>query len=175
MKHMRSMDQYPSVDRINYLFSYDDGILYWKSHGDGYECVTGRAAGYKVNGYTRLNIDDKVYLAHRIIWIMFHGDIADDHVIDHIDRNRSNNKIENLRMVSFSLNGHNRESNNVYKYKNRNKYLACIEIDGKRITKYFDNIEDGKEWVSKIKNDLYKNIDIKNGQYVPPLCNPSGE
>ena len=160
MKHIRPMNQYPNADRLNYLFSYDDGILYWKSHGDGYECVTGRIAGNKDknNGYMIVNVDDKKYYAHRIIWIMFYGDIADDHVIDHIDRNRSNNRIENLRMVSHSLNSHNRESNNVYKCKNGNKYFASVMIDGKKNTKYFDNIEDGKQWVSKIKNNLYKNI-----------------
>ena len=61
-------------------------------------------------------------------------------------------------MVSHSLNSHNRESNNVYKCKNGNKYFASVMIDGKKNTKYFHNIEDGKQWVSKIKKNLYKNI-----------------
>lgn len=158
MNHIRPMKEYPSKDRFNYLFGYNDGILYWKSHYDGCEYVTGRMAGTKHNGYIKVGIDGEDYFVHRIIWIMFNGDILENHVIDHIDRNRSNNRIENLRMVSYSLNSHNRESNNVYKCKNKNKYFACISIDGKRITKYFDNIEDGKEWISNIKTNLFNKI-----------------
>jgi len=150
------MKQYPNKDRLNYLFSYDNGILYWKSHSDGYECITGRNAGSKdKSGYIKVGIDGTNYLVHRIIWIMFNGDIQDNYVIDHIDRNRSNNKIENLRMVSQSLNMHNRQSTNIYKRKDRNKYAAHITIDGQTTFKYFDDIEDGKQWVSESKADLF--------------------
>ncbi|MDA7436471.1 HNH endonuclease [Synechococcus sp. AH-601-B19] len=45
---------------------------------------------------------------HRIIWTIINGDIEEGMVIDHIDRDKCNNKIENLRCVTQSENNRNR-------------------------------------------------------------------
>lgn len=50
-------------------------------------------------------INKKAYLAHRVIWLMIHGQWPDE--IDHIDGNPSNNKIENLRSVTRQENTKN--------------------------------------------------------------------
>lgn len=62
--------------------------------GDGYVCVT---------------ISGQKYPAHRIIWKMVHG--ADPLTIDHIDGDKTNNRLENLRNVSDLENQHNRKLN----------------------------------------------------------------
>lgn len=51
----------------------------------------------------------KIY-AHRAAWMYTFGDIHTDDVIDHIDGNGLNNRIENLRLVSRSLNQRNRKN-----------------------------------------------------------------
>ena len=44
---------------------------------------------------------------HRWIYMYHYGNIPDNMVVDHIDNDRSNNRIENLRCVSFELNSIN--------------------------------------------------------------------
>lgn len=58
--------------------------------------------------YWRVSINNQRYMAHRVIWCLLHGDICPILVIDHIDGNSSNNKKENLRLVTQKLNHRNR-------------------------------------------------------------------
>ena len=59
-------------------------------------------------GYIRYCILGKHYSGHRLIYETFCGEIPENMVIDHIDGNRSNNKLNNLRLVSYSDNAKNR-------------------------------------------------------------------
>lgn len=63
------------------------------------------------NGYIRIDIGGKRYSAHRLIWEAFNGEFSEDGVIDHIDGNRSNNALSNLRLVSQSDNMYNAQKN----------------------------------------------------------------
>lgn len=65
------------------------------------------------NGYKRVVLNSVKHSVHLLVWQTFKGEIPKGMVIDHIDGNRGNNKLENLRMVSQSenvrnayLNGH---------------------------------------------------------------------
>lgn len=81
------------------LFNYKDGSLYWKFSSKGHK--TGSKAGsiWK-NGYVIVKLNYKTYRAHRLIFMMHHGYMPIQ--IDHKDKNRSNNKIENLRDATSS-------------------------------------------------------------------------
>lgn len=83
---------------LNELFEYDEnsGNFYWKVKRRGVK--QGQLAGSKHSeGYVVIGINKKIYFAHRLAWIYKYGDIPEKHDIDHIDNNRSNNKISNLR------------------------------------------------------------------------------
>jgi hypothetical protein len=54
------------------------------------------------------NISGIKYKIHRIIWVMHYGEIDDSLLIDHVDGNPFNNKIENLRLVTYKENSLNK-------------------------------------------------------------------
>lgn len=54
-----------------------------------------------------ISLNGKHFYAHRVIWIIFHGKIPDGMIIDHIDGNAHNNRIENLRCVDYIHNSRN--------------------------------------------------------------------
>jgi hypothetical protein len=93
--------------RVRELFDYrEDGELIRKVNVA--RCARiGDVAGYLNNiGYKVTKVDGKSYLNHRLIWLWHHGYLP-EHGLDHIDRNKVNNRIENLREVSHSCNMRN--------------------------------------------------------------------
>lgn len=64
------------------------------------------------SGYQRVQFNQKVegikqhrnILVHRIVWDAFKGEVPEGYEIDHIDFNRSNNCIDNLRLLSIGAN-----------------------------------------------------------------------
>lgn len=94
------------MESLRNLFTYDPdtGVLTWACGRN-----KGRDAGYPTsNGYLRVKIGQTHYRVHRIIWKLYHGtDIPDLQQIDHINRNRTDNRIGNLRVVTASENNRN--------------------------------------------------------------------
>ncbi len=90
-------------------------------------------------GYLRGNLFNKVYATHRIVWKYVYG--VDPNVIDHIDGNKQNNAITNLRDVDTSINGRNRCMNSanttgcmgVYHYPAKKGYQVSIKDNNKFI------------------------------------------
>lgn len=59
------------------------------------------------HGYIVLCFLSTKFMAHRIAWAMVYGDLADDVFIDHIDGDKKNNKINNLRIATKQQNAWN--------------------------------------------------------------------
>lgn len=59
---------------------------------------------------TLVQINNKSYKVHRIIWAMFNGEISNEKIIDHIDGNPHNNNINNLRLVNIATNNRNKKT-----------------------------------------------------------------
>ena len=87
--------------------AYDsvNGVFNWiKSRSNGVS--DGSIAGGKAGlGYRRIMIDGVNYKEHRLAWLYIYGELPN--MIDHIDGNRSNNVITNLRDVSSIENSRN--------------------------------------------------------------------
>ncbi|QXE08542.1 HNH endonuclease [Pseudomonas sp. AN-B15] len=82
------------------------GMLTWNSSPNT-RIVPGRTAGSKgTNGYIRIKMGGKTYLAHRVAWLIHRGNWPDGQ-IDHVDGCRQNNAIANLRDSTPSQNQHN--------------------------------------------------------------------
>ena len=91
------------------LFDYRDGVLI-NRFTRGPRAVKGSNAGNinPSNGYWRVTIGGKTYQLSRVIWFWHHGDLDASKVIDHIDGNPQNNKIENLRLCTQQQNEWNK-------------------------------------------------------------------
>ena len=87
------------------------------------------------------NSEAKTFRIHRLLGKYFLEDFNEISQVDHIDRNRTNNNLDNLRMVSQQQNIWNttKQKNctsiykGVYHYKRTNKWIAAITINKKRI------------------------------------------
>jgi len=92
-----------TYERVRELFTYNGKDLFWKITTNG-RAPKGRIAGnLRPDGYRQIRINRKHYYAHRIIWLYKNGYMP-EHLIDHINRNPSDNRIENLREITGSCN-----------------------------------------------------------------------
>lgn len=121
------------------LFEYKNGNLYWIESPNSLVPAGSIAGSLRNDGYVGIFVKGTYYFAHRIVWEMHNGQIPDGLVIDHIDQNRSNNLIENLRVCTFQQNHFNRgkQANNksgfkgVSWHKQKQKWVAQIKIEGR--------------------------------------------
>ena len=83
----------------------------------------GEPAGYfhRSSGYHYISISSNRYAIHRIVWTLNNGDIQSGMVIDHIDNNKSNNSISNLRICTY--NDNTRNSNKKLKSNSGFKFI----------------------------------------------------
>lgn len=125
-------------ERLHQLFEYKDGGLYRKV------AVQGAPAGIKVgtkqsNGYSYVVVDGKKILIHRVVFLFCKGYLPK--FIDHVDGNKSNNSIDNLREATRAENGYNRKAyaNNKSGIKNvtwierLKKWTVKLTVDKKRL------------------------------------------
>lgn len=87
-------------------YEKETGLFYWLIKG----CrnSVGDVAGTTcIRGYVNICVKNRIYKAHRLAWLYVYGSWPKNQ-IDHIDRNKSNNSISNLRDVPQSLNQQNR-------------------------------------------------------------------
>jgi hypothetical protein len=89
--------------------------------------LAGSTAGSTdTNGYIMISINNCKFLAHRLAWLYIYGQWPDSD-LDHIDGNRTNNSINNLRKATRSQNNYNKTSN-----RNKNNYRGvCKTSSGK--------------------------------------------
>lgn len=124
--------------------------LSWKRKKANCTHVGSIAGGvHKSSGYCFVRFRGKLLAAHRIVFALHHGYFPKE--VDHIDLNRSNNKISNLRAATTSQNecnkGLQRNNSSGVKGVNWDKssgmWKARVAVNG--LTKYVGRFHDIKE------------------------------
>jgi hypothetical protein len=143
-------------DLLKELFCYREGKLFNRVQRHSRALVGEEAGCLNSTGYRQIMINRNRCLSHRLIYIYHNGEIADDLHIDHIDKNRLNNSIENLRLVTNQENAFNTDAKGYYFNKANNKFLAQIRLNGKLIHLGYFTTEDGaKGAYLKAKSELH--------------------
>lgn len=94
--------------RVRELLHYDEktGVFTWKVKKGG-RAVAGQRAGARDHyGYIVIRLDGVLYKAHRLAWLYESGSWPVKN-LDHINRDKSDNRLKNLRLAGQSLNMHN--------------------------------------------------------------------
>lgn len=138
-------------ERLNQLLEYNQntGIFTRKTSRGGR--LKGEVVGFKdVRGYISMSIDNKLYYAHRLAWMCVFGVFPPDE-IDHINHDRSDNRITNLRKATHIENGKNKAMiitnktgiTGVRKTQTGLKWKAEISVKAKtkHLGCYFDKFE----------------------------------
>lgn len=143
----------PSVDAYRAAFSYnpETGVISWR------RCAAPRNAGDIAGtpmkaGYWKITLCGYATYAHRVAWLLHHGQWPVSE-IDHINGDKLDNRIANLREASPSQNMCNRGRpkhnklgvKGVHWHEKRRKYIAQIRVNnrGKHLG-YFQTLEEAK-------------------------------
>lgn len=101
-------EQILTQEKLKTLLSYDPdtGVFTWQSKPSRGIKVGSQAGTPTSEGYLALQINKKKIYAHRAVWLYVHG-VWPKKEIDHINRNRSDNRLVNLRAATRLNNSHN--------------------------------------------------------------------
>ena len=157
--------QLPSPEVLRQLLRYEaeTGKLFWQERPasmfeDGKHSAAHNAAAWNAryagseafiaidsHGYHRGSIFNRLYRAHRVIWAMVYGAWPSE-LVDHLDRNKLNNRISNLRDATPRTNARNVGCRGITFRKSEGRWAAKIKVDGKKLhLGLFDREEDALE------------------------------
>lgn len=151
-------------DQLKELFGYDPETGIFTNRIKRREALVGKVAGHKDgNGYLVISIYGDRYKAHRLAWMYVYGGFPPN-LIDHINGNKTDNRIANLRLADRSGNGQNMrkpKSNSpsgligAFRFKN-DRWRSQIRANGKTIALgCFDTAEEAHQAYLKAKRELH--------------------
>jgi hypothetical protein len=152
----------PHKRELERRFRYQNGKLFYRCWVSGLaRSWIGEEAGFMHHSGRRyIRIRGKEFPASRIIWTMFYGKIPRGKEIDHKDRNPSNDRISNLRIVSRALNMRNKsdyKSNSsgyrgVSLHKETGRWRPYCCVGGKMIYDgLYANIEEAAQVAARLR------------------------
>ena len=159
-----------TLSRLHELFDYKDGNLIWKIDKSRRVKAGDIAGSLNKLGYIEIGVDRRVYKAHRLIYFYHNGHLPLS--TDHIDGNKSNNKIENLRNATTSQNAMNRKISTknssgikgVIWHKRDKKWVVQVKVNSKYHSfGYYDNKELAELMAIEATNKLHKEFSAYKG------------
>ena len=124
-----------------------------------------RAVSVLPSGYLTFKIDNVTYYVHKYVWEEANGPTPVGYEVDHIDRDKTNNHLSNLRLATVSENRCNtglRADNacgikglHTRVYKGSMYWCAQISKDGKRYTKSSKDADIVYAWLNEQRATLH--------------------
>ncbi len=166
------------VAKLRTSLEYKDGKLFWVSPIPRLKHLIGRSVSASVrppHGYKYCRLFGRQISEHRLIFAYHYGYLPE--TVDHIDQNKVNNRIENLRAATRGQNQLNikKQSNNVSGYKGvswyKNKYWRVqIRVNGTSVdVGYFDDKYDAATAYNFAISEIYKDFAVYNTVEQPWL------
>ena len=147
---------------IQYFFDYKNGSLHWKVSPKIGVNIGDKAGFIETRGYRVIKFMGKKYKEHKLIFLYHHGYMPK--ILDHINNDRADNRIENLREVTRSQNNQNanmRKDNTsgvkgVSYEKRTKKWIAQLQYNKKTIVKKYDTFEEAKSSIYNLRQLYHK-------------------
>lgn len=154
-------------ERLKELLHYcpETGVFTWLKTNQNHQKLVGKEAGsINYKGYRKIQIDKKIYPAHKLVWLYLYGEFPEE-MLDHINNNRSDNRLVNLRHCSISQNACNRRKGtnnksghkNVYFRPDTGKWHVEIRKNKKRYRAgCYQSIEEAAKIAQQLRDELHK-------------------
>lgn len=127
-------------NELRALLTYDkDTGVFRRNTSSGGQEIGSIAGTISKYGYIRIRIKNKAYFAHRLAWLYEYG-VWPENEIDHINGEKSDNRLINLREASRSGNNHNKNIKNSasgVKGVSWSKKIRDGMLDAEQINKLF--------------------------------------
>lgn len=119
-------------------YSHETGVFTWARPRRGVKNVGAKAGQLDRKGYVRITIDGKKYQGHHLAWLYVHGEMPTNQ-IDHINEQKGDNRIVNLRCVTSAQNTQIAKVNKAANgrggcsyHKRSKKWQVSVLIEGKK-------------------------------------------
>jgi hypothetical protein len=142
-----------------------ESLRYEPKTGVFYSLVSGKLSGYvDIQGYVIIQINYNKYKAHRLVFLWENGEFPPK-MVDHIDGNRANNKLSNLRYCDNQQNQRNRKrsSDNTSGHKgvswdnSKGRWRVTIRLDNSRKhLGYYKDLEQAAKVACKAQAKHFK-------------------
>lgn len=139
----------------SFIVDTENGKVYWKSVSKFHQEKLGKEAGSPITSKfdTRwiIQLDGKKIKRSHVIYIFANGQPKG--VIDHINRDSLDDRLENLRDVDVTTNNHNHSRRNIRKVKRTGKYQVRV---GANFSKNVDTEEEAVNLYDKVRSELWQ-------------------
>ena len=132
----------PPLEELQEVLSYDPktGVIIWKVKPNRSVAAGAIAGTTSGKGYRMIRLGKHRFMAHRLAWLFETREDPGAYTIDHINRNKDDNRIENLRLATHQQQRGNQPMcatntsgfKGVFWNKQRKKWLAQIRINRKQ-------------------------------------------
>jgi len=159
------------MTQYNHDFEYRAGALYWakprKGIRVGDEAGTVSHYGYRIIGYNGQDLRRA-----RIVWEMHNGPIPVGYEVDHINGDRLDDRLENLRLATSSQNTCNQglRKDNTSGFKGirweepRGRWRVYCAVNGKRVNRYTRTLDEAVAMLKQLRPELHGEF-MNHGDY----------